>query len=204
MLKKSAVSTDVNLTAIQWETVFSKMASEIDDIPIARADKADNSDFGWDILTPNRFKLGRSNMRAVEGPMYLKDSSSPSQLLKRIQQIQSYWYQLLLDRIHHLVPRPEGMGFTDDFQLEDIVIFRFKDNDSSKLEKWKLGKIVEILKAGRGVLISYPSIPQGFKVADVPVMRFVERSPRDIAVISSMADLNMNSKEFFTKIRKLS
>ena len=204
MLKKSAVSTDVNLTAIQWETVFSKMASEIDDIPIARADKAANSDFGWDILTPNRFKLGRSNMRAVEGPMYLKDSSSPSQLLKRIQQIQSYWYQLLLDRIHHLVPRPEGMGFTDEFQLEDIVIFRFKDNDSSKLEKWKLGKIVEILKAGRGVLVSYPCIPQGSKVADVPVMRFVERSPRDISVVSSMADLNMNSKEFFTKIKKLS
>ena len=113
------------------------MASEIDDIPLARADKSANTDFGWDILTPNRFKLGRSNNRSVKGPMFLKDSSCPSQLLKRIQQIQSFWYQLLLDRIHHLVPRPEGMDHTDEFKLEDIVIFRFKDNDSSKLEKWK-------------------------------------------------------------------
>ena len=57
MLKKVAVSTSYSLTPMQWETVFAKLASEIDDIPMAKADKT-STDLGWDLLTPNRFKLG--------------------------------------------------------------------------------------------------------------------------------------------------
>ena len=195
MLNKSAINTDIALTPIQWETIFSKMASEIDDIPLARADQSNSADFGWDILTPNRFKLGRSHNRVIEGPMHLTESSCPTHLLKRLESIQSYWYQLLLDRMHHLIPKPIKMSHTDEVKMEDIVVFRFLDNINNKLEKWKLGKVVDIIKNGRGVLISYPNT-SGKKC----VIRFVERSPRDVCVISSVTDLNLNSKEFFQSI----
>ena len=198
MLSKSAINTDIALTPIQWETIFSKMASEIDDIPLARADRSNSADFGWDILTPNRFKLGRSHNRVIEGPMCLTESSCPTHLLKRLQSIQSYWYHLLLDRMHHLIPKPVKKSHTDEIKIEDIVVFRFIDNINNKLEKWKLGKVVEILKNGRGVLISYPNT-SGKKC----VMRFVERSPRDVCVIASTTDLNLNSKEFFQNISTL-
>jgi hypothetical protein len=80
------------------------------------------------------------------------------------------------------------------------VVFRFKDNSSSKLEVWKVGKIVEILKAGRGILISFPTVIPG---SDKVKTRFVERSPRDISIISSCSDLNLNSSEFFNQIQRL-
>jgi hypothetical protein len=200
MLKKSAVNTEFSLTPMQWETVFSKMASEIDDLPMARCDGSSTSDFGWDLLTPNRFKLGRSNSRAIEGPMYLTEGSSPTLLLKRVQSIQAYWYQLLLDRIHHFIPRSTKWDSTDEVKLEDVVLFRFKDSSSSKLEVWRIGKVVEILKEGRGIIISYPTATPG---SDKVKTSFVERSPRDLAVISSVSDLNLNSAEFFNKINTM-
>ena len=196
MLLKSAINTQSPLTPLQWETVFCKMASEIDDIPLARADRSNSADLGWDILTPNRFKLGRSHNRVLQGPIRLTEQSCPVQLLKRIEDIQRYWYLLLLERIHHLVPKPNSMSKSDEVKLDDIVVFRFKDNTNLKLEQWRIGRVVDILKKGRGVLISYPSTV-GTKVT----MRFVERSPRDISVISSVTDLNLNSREFFQQIK---
>ena len=55
------------MTAIQWETLFSKVASTLDDLPIARGDSSSVSNVGFDILTPNRLKLGRNNYRSLEG-----------------------------------------------------------------------------------------------------------------------------------------
>jgi hypothetical protein len=199
MLKSVAVNTDVALTPLEWDTIFAKMSSEIDDIPLARSDRIANLDFGWELLTPNRFKLGRCNNRAIEGPLVISDSTTPSQLLNRIQDIQRYWYQLLLDRMHHLIPKPLSWSITDEVKLEDIVSFRFLDNSSSKLETWKIGKIVEIIKNGKGVIISYPSILPNGKSK----MNTVTRSPRDVSVVSSVDDLDLNSKEFFNKIKKI-
>ena len=203
MLKSTAVNVSHVMTPIQWETIFCKMASEIDDIPLARGDRSSSYDLGWDILTPNRFKLGRSNNRAVEGPMKLNLSSSPTHLLKRLQQIQSYWYQLLLDRMHHLIPRPTKWTKSDNVTVEDIVTFRFKDNDSSKMEQWKIGKVVELLKNGRAVLIAYPG-PVSVIDNSLPKMRYVQRSPRDICIVSAASDLDLNSEEFFEKIKRIS
>jgi hypothetical protein len=201
MLYKAAVNTEHSMTPIQWETILSKMASEIDDLPLARGDKSSSFDFGWDILTPNRFKLGRSNNHAIEGVIRLVESSSPVYLLKRLQAIQSYWYQLLLDRMHHLIPKPDKWDKSDPVNINDIVTFRFIDSDSSKMEKWKIGKVVEILKDGRRVRIMYAHVTPG---KPKPKMMFVERSPRDICIVSSASDLNLNSSEFFQQVKKIS
>ena len=201
MLLKTAVNTDVAMTALQWETVFSKMASQIDDLPMARVDKSTSSDPGWELLTPNRLKLGRSNNRSIEGTIKLDPSTGPVQLLKRIQDIQSYWYELLLDRLHHLIPRPSQWTKTDIINLNDIVVFRFIDNQSSKLETWKTGKVSAIMNNGRKITVSYPvTSPDGSRVS----IRSVSRSPRDLCVISSASDLQLNSAEFFNKIKNIS
>ena len=199
MLKKVAIDTTVAMTPLQWDTIFAKMSSDIDDIPMARTDQKSNLDFGWELLTPNRFKLGRSNNRSIHRPLIISETTSPVQLLKRVHDIQRYWYQLLLDRLHHLIPKPDNWSKSDEVKLEDIVVFRFKDNTSSKLETWKIGKVVEILKKGQGVIISYPYIlPNG----TVKLM-VVDRSIRDISLVSSVDDLCLNSAEFFNKVKKV-
>ena len=196
MLNKTAINTDIALTSLQWETVFSKMASEIDDIPMARADKASNTDIGWQLLTPNRLKLGRSNNRAIEGPMTLSPNVGPVQLLKRVQDIQAYWYQLLLDRLHHLIPKPEKWSNTDEIKLGDVVVLKILDNPNSKLEKWSIAKVSEIQNGGRRIVCSSPHLqPNGsLKMASII------RSPRDICIVSAAEDIPLNSREFFHRI----
>ena len=54
------------------------------------------------------------------------------------------------------------MDLTDDYRLEDIVLFKFKDNVLLN------AKSIKSLKAGRGVFNSYSCIPYGFKIADIP------------------------------------
>jgi hypothetical protein len=200
MLQKTAVSTDIALTALQWETVFSKMASQIDDIPMARVDKTNSEDPGWELLTPNRFKLGRCNNRSIEGTIALDSKTGPVDLLQRIQDIQSYWYELLLDRLHHLIPRSSKWLKTDPVLLNDIVIFRFVDNQNSKLETWKVGKVSAIESVGRRIVVSYPQLsPNGSEVS----MRAVNRSPRDLCVISSASEIPLNSNEFFSRVKEV-
>ena len=201
MLIKTANKTDISMTALEWETVFAKMSSEIDDLPIARADGSTDSDSGWDLLTPNRFKLGRSNNRAIEGPIMISPQTGPTQLLKRVQDIQSYWYQLLLDRLHHLIPKPSKWTKTDPLHLGDIIVFRLKDNTNSKMEKWVIGKVSEIQKDGRRILCTYP-VYNG-DTTEVQLLS-VTRSPRDVCIISAASDIPLNSKEFFEKVKRIS
>lgn len=200
MLIKASVNTDIALTPLQWETLFQKLAAEIDEVPIARMDEAADNDLGWELLTPNRFKLGRSNYRSIEGVITISPTTGPVSLLRKIQDIQVYWYQLLLDRLHHLIPSNSNWTRTDAVKLGDIIVFRLKDNTSSKLEKWSIGKVSEIQKNGRRILCSYPTAtPDGAKVK----WTSVPRSPRDICIISAASDIPMNSHEFFNKIKKL-
>jgi hypothetical protein len=200
MLSKVAINTNIRMTPLEWETMFLKMASQIDDLPIARADKSAHSDLGWELLTPNRFKLGRNNFRSIEDALVINDNTTPSQLLKRVQDIQRYWFSLLMDRLHHLIPKPDTVTRSQKVQLEDIVCFRFTDNVNSKMETWKLGKIVEIIKGGLGVILLYVTFLPNGKVKT----SCVTRSPRDIVVVSSVDDLSLNSTEFFNKIKKMS
>ena len=202
MLKKTAVNVNVGMTAIQWESIFAKMANEIDEIPMARADKSSSVDTAWDLLTPNRFKLGRSNQRTLQGPIFLHEKSSPMDILKKAEDIQKYWYQLLLDRLHHLIPRPSKWTSTDEINVDDIVLFKFLDNPNSKLESWRLGRIVDIHNSGRRVTISY--VVLNSKGKDQQTMKHtIVRCPRDVCVISSVSDLNLNSTEFFNRIKKI-
>jgi hypothetical protein len=201
MLLKTANKTDISMTALEWETIFAKMSSEIDDIPIARADGSTDNDWGWNLLTPNRFKLGRSNNRAIEGPILISPQTGPTQLLKRVQEIQTYWYQLLLDRLHHLIPKPSKWTKTDPLHIGDIIIFRLKDNSNSKLEKWVIGKVSDVQKDGRRILCTYPS----YNYHNTKVqLSTVTRSPRDVCIISAASDIPLNSREFFEKAKQVS
>ena len=173
------------------------MSSEIDDLPIARADGSTDNDWGWDLLTPNRFKLGRSNNRAIEGPIQISPQTGPTQLLERVQDIQKFWYQLLLDRLHHLIPKPLKWTKTDPLNIGDIIVFRLKDNSNSKLEKWVIGKISDIQKDGRRILCTYPTYNA---VTTEVQFSTVTRSPRDVCIISAASDIPLNSKEFFEKV----
>jgi len=147
MLEKLSVQPGTCMTALQWETLFCKASSQIDDIPIAKTNSSNVNDPEGDLLTGNRIKLGRDNNRSLQGPISLTKGSGMTNLLQKNQQIQAYWYQLLLDRIHHLIPRPAKWKTTDIIKEGDICLFVYKDGDIK--EEWKIGKILQIINKNK-------------------------------------------------------
>ena len=43
------------------------MSNALDNLPIARGDASTGTTLGYEIITPNRLKMGRNNFRSLEG-----------------------------------------------------------------------------------------------------------------------------------------
>ena len=191
MLDKLAINTQSPMTGLQWETLFSKISNTVDNLPIAKCTNSNLTDPVWDIITANRLKLGRNNNRSLEGFIALPTGVGPDTLLKRNQQIQKVWYQLFMDRIHHLIPRPKKWSKTDDVNVGDICLFIYLDNTAIGNNTWKIGRVIDIIKKNK-ILIEYPATPT--------TKRTVTRCPRDISIISAAGDVDLNSRKFYEQI----
>ena len=66
-LEKLGVNTTVPMTCMQWETLFSRISNALDNLPLARGNRSNRLALGYEIITPNRLKLGRNNARSLEG-----------------------------------------------------------------------------------------------------------------------------------------
>ena len=55
------------MTALQWETLFSKAVNTLDSLPIAKGNVVSTGNLGLEIITANRVKLDRNNFRSLGG-----------------------------------------------------------------------------------------------------------------------------------------
>ena len=58
-LTKVGTSEHTSMTALQWETLFSKAVYALDNLPIAKGNATSTGNLGSEIITANRIKLGR-------------------------------------------------------------------------------------------------------------------------------------------------
>ena len=66
-LERMGVNTNHPQTVLQWETLFSKIANTVDNLPTAKRSPTNATDLGYAIVTPNRTKLGQNNYCSLEG-----------------------------------------------------------------------------------------------------------------------------------------
>ena len=196
MLEKLSVSSDTSMTSLQWETLFAKISSMIDDVPLAKCANSNVNDPGWDIITANRLKLGRNNNRSLEGWIDLSKGAGAIALLRRNQELQKVWYQMLIDKIHHLIPRPSKWNKTDKINVGDIVLFIYTENAAMGKDVWKLGR-VESIPSKSKIVISFPGLV-GSK--GLPKLKTITRSPRNISIISAAGEVELNSRKYFEQI----
>ena len=188
MLNKLFVTKSRTLTYIGWETVFQRIASMLDNVPMCKIQG--NDDPEWRIMTPNRLKIGRNNHRSLDSPMML--TNCPQTLLERNQLIQETWYNIFISKIHYLIPQPKWHR-TSDIEVEDIVLFLFEDGLASKLNTWRIGKVVG--KEKSKLLISYKNnITSDEKV--------VKRNPRHVSKIFSSKELGLNTTLHYKKVSR--
>ena len=158
-------------TLLGWETLFARVASAIDDLPIARGSASAAMDLGWEIITPNRLKLGRNNNRQLEGPIKL--DNCPQTQLERNRLLTQRWYEIFIKRLSLLIPPPERKTDAQP-QVGDVVLFLFTDPNFKKLWIWKIGLVEEQLSRST-YKIRYSS-PDGER-------RYVERAARQLSII---------------------
>jgi hypothetical protein len=185
------------MSALQWDTLFAKVANAIDNLPLAKGNTSNANELGYEILTANRIKLGRNNNRSLSGPGITLDMSpSLTRILDRNRQIQQSWYQLFMDQIHLLTLKPPKWETTGRLPVEgDIVLFVLNDSGYGKKEKtWKLGKVVRALKTK--VDIQFYSMGKG----RVKKTSTLQRNPREVSILFSSEELFVNSKEYFQKV----
>ena len=195
-LAKLSIDTDIPMTSIQWETLFSKISCSLDDIPIAKDKPQSKEDPCWDIITPNRLKMGRNTQRSLEIPSGITLNAGPDKLLEVNRKIQETWYRIFIDRIHNLIPKPNKWHKSDRPEVNDIVLFIQSDSVKGKETKtWKLGRIIGFLKNKSRAEIEYcGTIPGGDRL---PEKKTIVRNVRYISVIFSVEDLGINTSKHF-------
>ena len=195
MIQKYNFDEKIPLTPLEWETIFAKMSNALDDIPMAKGNSSNVSDLGFEILTPNRLKLGRNNQRSVHIDGRVSDSTIPSALLDKNRQIMSAFFQMLVNRLHFFQLKPNKWNKSDirPAKVDDIVLFKFNESDNSP--EWKLGRVLKSDTRKLSIMYSKKASSQS-----IPIMRFVERSPRDTVILFSENELFVNSSDYFSNV----
>jgi len=186
ILQAWSKSTNECNTLIGWETLFARVASAINDVPIGRGSASAPSDLGWEIITPNRLMMGRNNHRQLDGP--IKVTNCPQSQLERNRLISAKWYEIFIQRLHLLIPAP---AVKEDRQpmTGDVVLFLFSDPNFKKLWVWKLGIIEE--KVSRSTFrIRYSGSDGGQK--------HVLRAVSQISIIVPVNELAVTDSRFFS------
>jgi hypothetical protein len=186
MLEELSDTVSVCNTLLGWETTFAKIADQIDNLPIARGGPKAASDLGWEIITPNRLKLGRNNFRQLAGS--IRVSNSPQSQLERNQLIQAKWYQIFKERVLLMVPAPQKSSDRPP-QVGDVVLFLYTDAGTPKSWEWKLGIIQNQLSRTR-FEISYCS-------GKGNPLRTIERAASQIAIVLPSNELPPTHPDFF-------
>ena len=194
LLRKESFKAVPSLTQLNWETIFSVIANDMNNIPIARSDSSNASSRKFEILTPNRLLLGRNNYRSLHIDVQLTDNNLPSRILENNSKIFKAYMQTLIDHLHFFTAKKPGKwDYSDDRQPTegDLVSFIFLDGINPT---WRLGRVVKI--SGTRVTIDYKNVS---KNSDASSM-YVERSPRDVKIIFSENELAFNSIEYFNNL----
>ena len=175
LLQSLSDTAELVNTLLGWETTFLRIADQIDDLPIARGSDRAPTDLGWEIITPNRLKLGRNNFRQLEGTIIL--SNAPQTQLERNRLCQERWYELFIDRIHLLIPKAVRVD-TVILQPNDVVLFVFQDAGMPRMWVWRLGVVVRQVSRTTYELryISVPGNPPRLIMRDARHICLVHKS----------------------------
>jgi len=167
------------MSFLNWETLFHRVANDINNLPISRSSATGCTRPEWTIITPNRLLLGRNNKRSLSGPLIL--DGSPSAVLDRIKSAQETWYRIFMKQAHLFVPRSKWFT-SDEVAVGDIVLFFFESQ--LKSTRWHYALVKEV--KGHRLILEYTLSPSDTK-------KLIERSKRDVVRIACEGELDFNT-----------
>ena len=139
----------LRLDILSFETCFSWIASELNNLPICIGSRVENLDH-VDLITPSRLLLGRNNRRALSGYVRL---STPSRLIDQMDKIYEVWWNVWkTEKLVDFIPQPSKWKRTNEQLVEgDIVIFLKSDAEHRLGDPvWRIARVhaVEVSEDG--------------------------------------------------------
>lgn len=177
----------LRIDILSYETAFSWISSELNNMPICLGSKYDNLG-NTDLITPSRLLLGRNNRRAPAG---FASIVPPTKLISQLDQIKVVWWKIWKDELlTNFVPQPSKWRTTSSQpRVGDLVMFLREGHERAiGTQVWRIGRIREVEKSEDG-LIRHVIIE--YKNESENVLRVTKRSVRSIAVLHSEEDLDL-------------
>ena len=158
MLEDTGVKTK-RLTATGLQTLLKLVENNYNSLPLGYSyDRSQDNTPLFKIITPNFFKMGRNNQRALDGPVRLPTDGG--EMLEKVYETYDAIFKLWASTyIPRLIYRPSKWNKGDDeLHIGDLVYFQ-KSPDKKLASKWIIG-MVEQLPVGRDgqvrrVLVKY-------------------------------------------------
>ena len=164
------------LSVFQWETIGSKIANCINDLPIATNNVVANLE-NIDLLTPNRLRLGRNNQRSQVGPMWV--TGKPDKSIETNKQIFDTWFEVWqITCVPHLIAKPNWFNSDEDISICDIILFLKKEVELNTT--YQYGRVTEAPK-GRDGKIRKVSVK--YRNYNEDIDRVTKRAVREIVMI---------------------
>ena len=195
MLERLTKGDCPSMTGLQWQSTFAMVANMIDNLPLAKGNPSNSNEFGFEILTANRLKLGRNNQRSLaESGATLDMAPRLTDILERNREIQRSWYQLFMDQIHLLMYKPPKWEATGRLPKEgDVVLFVLNDSGYDKKGRsWKLGVVVN-------ASVSKVQVKYNKHKGKKTKQSTVDRNPRETSILFSADELFVNSSAYHQK-----
>ena len=175
------------LDILNYETAFSWIANELNNIPICLGSRYRDLDH-LDLITPNRLLLGRNNRRAMSGCCTFPE---PSRYLQHMEAVyDSWWAAWKTEKLLQFVPQPKKWDKTPyEPKVGDIVIF-VKEEQKYGKPIWRTGRIVNLKDNPHGKY----SVEIEYKIGEDPramQLKTTWRATRSIAVLHREGEVEL-------------
>ena len=178
LLEDCGVKTK-RLHATGLQTFLKLVENNYNSLPIGYSyDKSLSNTPLLKIITPNFFKLGRNNDRALEGPIELPHHGA--ELLDKVNETYKGMFKLWADvYVPKLIYQPKWYKDDKDLKEGDLVYMQ-KESDNPLGSQWIIGIVEQIIPSRDGkirrVIVKYQNATENFA-------RFTDRSVRKLVKI---------------------
>merc|ERR1711888_461787 len=138
------------LHATGLQTLFKLIENQLNNLPIGYTYGRDQDNTPLlKMLTPNMLRVGRSNERALDGPMRMP--AGDGELLKEVEKIYNGWFKIWnVSYLPKLMYQPKW--FKQDRDLLEGDVIMFQKSESALDSRWTLGTIDQLVRSRDGLV----------------------------------------------------
>ena len=183
----------MRLHSMGWQT-FGKLAENAyNNVPFgfSHGRAHDNTEL-LRILTPNMLRVGRSNSRALHGPIKLP--ANKKELLGHVEKLYAGWFRIFKDTVvPRLISQPKWFKVDRDLKETDIVYFQKRASDLGG--EWTIGEVDQVVTGRDGLVrravIKYFNADENDPATGTYRPQFTDRAVRSLIKIWSLEEVSL-------------